>query len=88
MQTGADVSNTANVILGSLYLSFVLFEMMKPKMSKTPFFPWSLCSIFIATIKLMNLILSSLSVLHLQVYKDVYNHTTEKCFTAYISYIF
>lgn len=34
MQTGADVSNTGNVILGSLYLPFVLFDTTRPEMSK------------------------------------------------------
>lgn len=34
VQTGTDVSNMANVILRSLYLPFVLFEMMRPEMSK------------------------------------------------------
>lgn len=38
MQTGADVSNMANVILGSLYLPIVLFEMTRPKTSKNPVF--------------------------------------------------
>ena len=71
MQTEADVSNTANVDLGSLYPHFVVFEMMRPQMSKKKGFFWSLCWIFIATIKLMNLILPSMSVLCLQVYKDV-----------------
>lgn len=34
MQTGTDVSNMANVILESLYLLFVCFEMVRPEMSK------------------------------------------------------
>lgn len=34
MQTGTDVSNTANVILESLYLLFVHFEMVRPEMLK------------------------------------------------------
>lgn len=34
MQTRTDVSNMANVILESLYLLFVCFEMARPEMSK------------------------------------------------------
>lgn len=42
MQTGTDVSNMANVILESLYLLFVCFEMVRPEMSKIQvgFFFW------------------------------------------------
>lgn len=37
MQTGTDVSSMANVILGSLYLPFVLFQMTRCEMSKKSF---------------------------------------------------
>lgn len=66
--TGTYLSNMANVILRSLYFLFVLFEMIRSNMlKKKKKATTSLCRIFIATIKLMNLTLSSVSVLHLQV---------------------
>lgn len=40
MQTAADVSNMVNVILGSLDLPFVLFEMARLEMSKPSPLPY------------------------------------------------
>lgn len=72
MQTGTDVSNMANVILESLYLLFVCFEMVRPEMSKIQvgFFLGSLCRAYVTTVKLMDLILSSLYLLYLHILKD------------------